>query len=238
MADIYPYPQGQSEQAAPLQSSIGRADAVLAALDALGDDAAVHIFPDDLEKCGRSELAVTVFSVRVGSPVHGKSVPLFSREQVAAAMLAADNKAGGEVVGVGGMEVQGGEVVDIEAWPGVRIHDGTYTLYTNAQPQPNGQIRLEEIDAMKEELAKIAVAVGRSKTDGYDCDWFELADDVAALAAGVPKGWSLYRLNNSEETIVVSPPDGSGLALNPQGLGLASQLLYQLATTLMGGQKS
>lgn len=101
-----------------------------------------------------------------------------------------------------------------------------------------GMLRLEDIAAMKDELAKIAVAVGRSKTDGNDCDWFELAGDVAALAAGVPKGWDVYRLGNSDDLIVVSAPDGRSVTLSPQGTGLASQLLYQLATTLMGGPKS
>lgn len=61
-------------------------EAVLAALDALGDDAAAHIFPDDLEKCSRSECVVMVTSVRAGSQTHGHTVPLFSREQVATAI--------------------------------------------------------------------------------------------------------------------------------------------------------
>lgn len=63
------------------------ADAVLAYLDALQDDAAVHIFPSDLRRCATSECTATVYSVRVGSP-DGKTVPLFSREQVAAALAA------------------------------------------------------------------------------------------------------------------------------------------------------
>lgn len=179
-------------------------NAVLAALDALGDDAAVHIFPDDLDKCGRSECVVEVCSVRAGSPTHGKTVPLFSREQVATALLEASEQP---------------------------------AAISKSEPQPNEQLRLEDIAAMKDELAKIAVAVGRSKADGLDCDWFELADDVAALAAGVPKGWDVYRLGNSDDLLVVSPPDGSSVTLSPQGTGLASQLLYQLATTLMGGPK-
>lgn len=64
-------------------------DRVLATLDALRDDAAVHIYPDDLEKCSRSECAVTVYSVRVGDISGARSVPLFSREQVAAAITQA-----------------------------------------------------------------------------------------------------------------------------------------------------
>lgn len=58
------------------------ASLVLKYLDNLLDDAAVHIFPDDLEKCSRSECAVTVFSVRVGGEHGSHSVPLFSRAQV------------------------------------------------------------------------------------------------------------------------------------------------------------
>lgn len=54
-------------------------------LDDLKDDAAVHIWPDDLAKCQTSECVVEVASVRLGSP-DGKTVPLFSREQVAAAL--------------------------------------------------------------------------------------------------------------------------------------------------------
>jgi hypothetical protein len=41
-----------------------------------------------LAKCQTSECAVTVYSVRIGSPT-GKTVPLFSREQVAEALLSA-----------------------------------------------------------------------------------------------------------------------------------------------------
>lgn len=122
--------------------------------------------------------------------------------------------------------------------PGPLQLEDTHGAIAGGEPEPNGQIRLEDIAAMRDELAKIAVAVGRSKTDGNDCDWFELAGDVAALAAGVPKGWSLCRLNNSEEILVISAPDGLSVTLSPQGTGLASQLLYQLTTTLMGGQTS
>lgn len=63
-------------------------------LDALGDDAAVHIYPADLEKCGRSECTATVFSVRVGNPDGEKSVPLFSRAQIIAALESAKSKVG------------------------------------------------------------------------------------------------------------------------------------------------
>lgn len=58
---------------------------VVEALLALGDDAAVHIWPDDLEECSKSECVVKVYSVRVGSP-EGKTVPLFSIEQIRAAL--------------------------------------------------------------------------------------------------------------------------------------------------------
>lgn len=65
-------------------------------LDELKDDAAVHIWPDDLAKCQTSECVVEVASVRLGSP-DGKTVPLFSREQVAAALQwAASQQATGE----------------------------------------------------------------------------------------------------------------------------------------------
>lgn len=232
-------------------------NSVLAALDALGDDAAVHIFPDDLDKCGRSECVVEVCSVRAGSPTHGKTVPLFSREQVATALIDAaaqqeqppDDERDAETELNCAEEVLDAISVDLNMEQTAFDCIGDYITAvveaikkqpTASKPeaQPDEQLRLEDIAAMRDELAKIAVAVGRSKADGHDCDWFELAVDVAALAAGVPKGWDMYRLNNSDETLVVSPPDGSGLALNPQGLGLASQLLYQLATTLMGGQTS
>lgn len=76
-----------TQQGAPSQG----ADAVLAALDELGDDAAVHIWPDDLDKCSRTECTAVVYSVRMVSP-DGKTVPLFSRKQVAAALLEASTK--------------------------------------------------------------------------------------------------------------------------------------------------
>lgn len=68
-------------------------DAVLNSLDDLGDEAAVHIYPDDLEKCDQCECVVSVYSVRMGSP-SGKTVPLFSRQQVSAAIDAAMLKEG------------------------------------------------------------------------------------------------------------------------------------------------
>ena len=74
-------PQQAAPQAAPA------VDAVLSYLDALKDDAAAHIYPDDLQRCATSECTATVYSVRVGSP-DGKTVPLFSREQVAEALAA------------------------------------------------------------------------------------------------------------------------------------------------------
>lgn len=79
---------GCSQCAAPAPSVEAQADKikrVLARLDALGDDAAAHIWPTDLERCMRQECVVKVSSVRMGSP-DGKTVPLFSREQVAAAL--------------------------------------------------------------------------------------------------------------------------------------------------------
>lgn len=72
-------------QAAP---SAGEVERALAYLDDLKDDAAVHIWPDDLGKCQTSECVVEVYSVRMGSP-DGKTVPLFSRDQVAEAVRAA-----------------------------------------------------------------------------------------------------------------------------------------------------
>lgn len=74
--------------ASPPATKEAKADDVLRALDDLGDDAAVHIWPDDLEKCSRSACAVEVYSVRYGSP-DGETVPLFSREQVAQALRVA-----------------------------------------------------------------------------------------------------------------------------------------------------
>jgi hypothetical protein len=72
------------------QAKVSVPDAVLRALDALSDDAAVHIYPDDLERCSRSECVVSVYSVRVTNMETGEhSVPLFSREQVAIALAAA-----------------------------------------------------------------------------------------------------------------------------------------------------
>jgi len=63
----------------------GAADKVLAYLDDLSDDAAAHIFPSDLAKCMTSECVVEVVSVRAGNP-NERTVPLFSREQVVAAL--------------------------------------------------------------------------------------------------------------------------------------------------------
>lgn len=122
-----------------------------------------------------------------------------------------------------------GSPKEVHAIDGDTVEDALIELAT---------LRLEDIAAMMDELARIAVAVGRSKTDGHDCDWFDLSGDVAALAAGIPKDWSLCRFPNSEEILVVSAPDGLSVTLSPQGTGLASQLLYQLATALMGGPKS
>lgn len=67
-------------------------DAVLAHLDDLKDDAAAHIWPDDLERCQTSECVVQVASVRMGSP-DGTTVPLFSRDQVAEAIEQAIGRA-------------------------------------------------------------------------------------------------------------------------------------------------
>lgn len=64
---------------------------VLQYLDNLKDDAAAHIWPEDLAKCQASECVVQVTSVRMGSP-SGKTVPLFSREQVVAALQYAEQQ--------------------------------------------------------------------------------------------------------------------------------------------------
>ena len=40
----------------------------------------------------------------------------------------------------------------------------------------------EEIKSLRAEMAAIAVVVGRSKADGFDVDWFELARDVREQA--------------------------------------------------------
>jgi len=73
----------------PVQpEQVAQDSAVLAYLDDLKDDAIAHIWPDDLERCQTSECVVEVTSVRMGSP-DGKTVPLFSREQVAEALRAA-----------------------------------------------------------------------------------------------------------------------------------------------------
>lgn len=79
---------------APGQVERDREDAVLAYLDKLEDDAAVHIWPDDLAKCQTSECVVEVASVRMGSP-DGKTLPLFSRDQVRDAVRAARSSEGG-----------------------------------------------------------------------------------------------------------------------------------------------
>jgi len=52
------------------------------------DDAAAHIMPSDLVKFKRSECTGVAYSIPVGSPDE-RSVPLFTREQVIAAMSAA-----------------------------------------------------------------------------------------------------------------------------------------------------
>lgn len=71
----------------------GAADKVLAYLDDLSDDAAAHIFPSDLAKCMTSECVVEVVSVRAGNP-NERTVPLFSREQVVAALASTPAQAG------------------------------------------------------------------------------------------------------------------------------------------------
>lgn len=82
------------EAALAAQGSLNE-NAVLEYLDTLQDDAAAHIWPDDLERCRTSECTVEVASVRMSSP-DGKTVPLFSRDQVVDALIAAQQK-GGEV---------------------------------------------------------------------------------------------------------------------------------------------
>ena len=104
-----------SAQAAP--AAVAVPDSVLTHLDSLLDDAAAHIYPSDLRKCQEGECTVTVASVRMGNRDE-RSVPLFSREQVAdalaatpaadaplyAEMLAALQSVGMDAVGVGGGE--------------------------------------------------------------------------------------------------------------------------------------
>jgi len=75
-------------RAALQPKQVAQDSAVLAYLDDLKDDAAAHIWPDDLERCQTRECVVGVTSVRMGSP-NGNTVPLFSREQVAEALRAA-----------------------------------------------------------------------------------------------------------------------------------------------------
>lgn len=73
--------------AAP-QAQADARDAVLAHLDGLLDDAAAHIYPSDLNKFQTGEHTATVASVRMGNSSE-RSVPLYSREQVAEAFDAA-----------------------------------------------------------------------------------------------------------------------------------------------------
>jgi hypothetical protein len=41
---------------------------------------------------------------------------------------------------------------------------------------------LREIETLRDEMKLIALALGRSKTDGEsDCDWFDMAGDVKEL---------------------------------------------------------
>ena len=68
-------------------SSDAHLSALLAYLVDMGDEAAVHIWPDDLDLCGRRECEVPVYSVRMGSP-EGNTVPLFSLQQIAEAFRA------------------------------------------------------------------------------------------------------------------------------------------------------
>jgi hypothetical protein len=44
----------------------------------------------------------------------------------------------------------------------------------------------ESVEAMRQELAAVAVACGRSKADGHDVDWHELHKDVAPRSSSVP----------------------------------------------------
>ena len=73
--------------AAP-QAQADARDAALAHLDGLLDDAAAHIYPSDLNKFQTGEHTATVASVRMGNSSE-RSVPLYSREQVAEAFDAA-----------------------------------------------------------------------------------------------------------------------------------------------------
>lgn len=46
----------------------------------------------------------------------------------------------------------------------------------------------QQFDDMRHELARIAVALGRSiDGTGFDCDWHDLAGDIEQLTGKVPK---------------------------------------------------
>ena len=55
------------------------------------------------------------------------------------------------------------------------------------------QAEMEAIENLRSEMASIAVAVGRSKTDGFDVDWFELAKDVSDLTASHARATKLLK---------------------------------------------
>lgn len=44
------------------------------------DSAPAHVFPDDLERLQSSECTATVYSVPMGDPDRGETVPLFSAD--------------------------------------------------------------------------------------------------------------------------------------------------------------
>lgn len=45
-----------------------------------------------------------------------------------------------------------------------------------------GEMAIESLEALREEMKAIALATGRSKTDGEtDCDWHDMAGDVVSM---------------------------------------------------------
>lgn len=62
-----------------------------------------------------------------------------------------------EPVAIGGMEVREGEIVDIEAWPGVKVADGEYALYTGPLATPVPELNTE---AMRVALYRAAINCG------------------------------------------------------------------------------
>lgn len=125
-----------AQQAAP---TVPHAESVLAALDALGDEAAAHIFPCDLEKCSRSECVVKVASVRMGSSDGDHTVPLFSREQVAEALLSASPAAPEAAPRLQWCEHCGEGVIDFCRGKTDKCPYGFKTIKQQAEPCPDSR---------------------------------------------------------------------------------------------------